>query len=91
LRKLDLSGVSNDIFKHQDRLFSLILALCFLLIHEATPSRNNKLFTLVKWCSHARLLSYKAIKDGRKPSSKLSKADIQRLENAGSGFEWSFF
>jgi hypothetical protein len=31
--------------------------------------------------------SYKSIKEGRSPDYKLSKADIQRLENAG--FVWN--
>ena len=32
--------------------------------------------------------SYKSIKEGRSSNCKLSKADIKRLENAGS--EWRF-
>jgi hypothetical protein len=51
-----------------------------------TNSRNNKHLSLGCWCRHIRQ-SYKAIKKGGKPSNKLSKADIQRLENAG--FEWN--
>ena len=52
-----------------------------------TRSSNNKYLSLGKWCSDIRV-SYKAIKEGRIPLSyKLSKADIQRLENAG--FEWN--
>jgi len=51
-----------------------------------TNSRNNNHLSLGCWCRHIRQ-SYKAIKKGGKPSNKLSKADIQRLENAG--FEWN--
>jgi hypothetical protein len=47
-----------------------------------TRSSNNKHYSLGIWCSNMRE-SYKAIKDGRSPVRKLSKADIQRLENAG--------
>jgi hypothetical protein len=53
----------------------------------ATNSRNNKHTSLGYWCNDIRK-AYKAIKEGRSPGRKLSKADIQRLENAG--FEWSF-
>jgi hypothetical protein len=49
-------------------------------------SRNNKHLSLGVWCNNVRQ-SYKAIKMGRSPSRKLSKANIQYLENAG--FEWS--
>ena len=55
-----------------------------------TRSRNNKHYSLGCWCNDMRR-SYKSIKEGRSPARKLSKADIQRLENAGSGFDWSFF
>jgi len=51
-----------------------------------TRSRNNKYYSLGIWCKYARQ-SYKAIKLKKSPSRKLSKADIQRLENAG--FEWN--
>ena len=51
-----------------------------------TRSRNKKHLSLGAWCNHARE-SYKAIKLGRSPSRKLSKASIERLENAG--FEWN--
>jgi hypothetical protein len=50
-----------------------------------TQSRNNKHSSLGNWCNNIRR-SYKAIKEGRRPGYKLSKADIRRLENAG--FEW---
>jgi hypothetical protein len=50
-----------------------------------TQSRNNKHSSLGIWCNNIRQ-SYKAIKEGRNPSRKLSKADMKRLENAG--FEW---
>ena len=50
-------------------------------------SRNTKHYSLGSWCSNMRM-SYKAIKEGRSSGRKLSKADIQRLENAG--FEWRF-
>jgi hypothetical protein len=53
---------------------------------SATKSRNNKHLSLGYWCSNMRQ-SYKAIKEGRSTDRKLSKADIQRLENAG--FEWN--
>ena len=53
-----------------------------------TNSRNNKYRSLGNWCSDIRR-SYKSIKEGGKPKCKLSKADIQRLENAG--FEWNLF
>ena len=53
-----------------------------------TQSRNNKHLSLGLWCSNARL-SYKAMKEGGIPRCKISKADIQRLENAG--FEWNLF
>jgi hypothetical protein len=52
-----------------------------------TRSRNNAHLSLGKWCSNIRQ-SYKAIKEGRSPGHKLSKADIRRLENAG--FAWGF-
>ena len=53
-----------------------------------TKSRNNKHLSLGVWCCDVRH-SYRAIKMGRSPSHKLklSKANIQCLENAG--FEWS--
>jgi hypothetical protein len=51
-----------------------------------TRSSNNKYYSLGRWCCDIRV-SYKAIKEGRNPAYKLSKADIQRLENAG--FEWN--
>ena len=51
-----------------------------------TKSRNSKHRSLGIWCSHMRL-SYKTIKEGRSPLCKLSKANMQRLENAG--FEWN--
>jgi hypothetical protein len=51
-----------------------------------TRSRNNKHLSLGYWCDNLRR-SYKAIKEGRSPGRKLSKANIQRLENAG--FEWN--
>ena len=50
-----------------------------------TRSRNDKHLSLGKWCSNMRQ-SYKAIKEGRNPGHKLSKADIRRLEKAG--FKW---
>ena len=54
----------------------------------ATRSKKNKHYSLGRWCGTMRR-SYKVIKEGRSPWCKLSKANIQRLENAG--FEWSFF
>ena len=51
-----------------------------------TNSRNNKHCSLGNWCNQMRM-SYKAIKEGRSTDRKLSKANIQRLENAG--FEWN--
>jgi hypothetical protein len=50
-----------------------------------TQSRHNKHLSLGNWCKHIRL-SYKAIKEGRRPDYKLSKADIRRLEK--TGFKW---
>jgi hypothetical protein len=50
-----------------------------------TRSRNNRHYSLGKWCNNMRM-SYKSIKEGRSPLLKLSKANIKRLENAG--FEW---
>ena len=47
-----------------------------------TNSRNNKHLSLGNWGSHMRT-AYKAIKEGRSTDRKLSKADMQRLENAG--------
>ena len=47
-----------------------------------TNSRNNRHLSLGYWCSDMRK-SYKAIKEGKIPGCKLSKADIQGLENAG--------
>ena len=52
-----------------------------------TYSRNNKHSSLGKWCNNIRQ-SFKAIKEGRRPGYKLSKADMKRLENAG--FVWGF-
>jgi hypothetical protein len=46
-----------------------------------TRSRNNRHYSLGKWCNNMRM-SYKSIKEGRSPSHKLSKANIKRLENA---------
>jgi hypothetical protein len=51
-----------------------------------TIPRNNKYWSLGKWCDNARQ-SYKAMKEGSSPGCKLTKANIQRLENAG--FEWN--
>jgi len=53
-----------------------------------TQSRNNKHLSLGRWCNQMRM-SYKDIKEGRSTGRKLSKADMQRLENAG--FEWNVF
>jgi hypothetical protein len=50
-----------------------------------TNSRNNKYYSLGKWCGDMKM-AYKAIKEGRSPGRKLSKAYMKRLENAG--FEW---
>jgi hypothetical protein len=51
-----------------------------------TRSSNNKYRSLGLWCSNMRQ-SYKVIKEGGiTRNNKISKADIQRLENAG--FEW---
>ena len=51
-----------------------------------TNSRKYKHYSLGLWCDNIKK-SFKAIKEGRSPGRKLSKADIQRLENAG--FEWN--
>jgi hypothetical protein len=51
----------------------------------STRSNNNKHSSLGKWCLDMRQ-SYKTIKKGGKPRSKLSEADMKRLEKAG--FEW---
>jgi hypothetical protein len=52
-----------------------------------TNSRNNKKYhSLGQWCGYMRI-SYKTIKEGGIRGYKLSKSDIQRLENAG--FEWN--
>jgi hypothetical protein len=53
----------------------------------STKSKNNKHLSLGNWCHKIRQ-SYKAIKEGRTPCRKLSKADMKRLENAG--FQWDF-
>jgi hypothetical protein len=51
-----------------------------------TNSSNNKYRSLGSWCGDMRS-TYKAIKEGGKlRRTKLSKADMKRLENAG--FEW---
>jgi hypothetical protein len=50
-----------------------------------TRKSSNTHYSLGMWCNNLRQ-SYKTIKEGGKPGRKLSKADIQRLENAG--FEW---
>jgi hypothetical protein len=57
-------------------------------VPSTAGSGNNKPkhYYLGRWCGHIRQ-SYNAIKGGRNPSNKLSKANIQRLENAG--FEWN--
>jgi hypothetical protein len=52
-----------------------------------TQSRKNKHLSLGIWCNQTRV-SYKAIKDGRSPTIKLSKANMKRLEKAG--FEWRY-
>ena len=51
-----------------------------------TRARNNKYYSLGFWCKDIRQ-RHKAIKEVRNPSNKLSKANIQRLENAR--FEWN--
>jgi hypothetical protein len=52
-----------------------------------TQSSNNKYSSLGMWCSNMRT-SHKSIKKGEIPlRSKLSRADMKRLENAG--FEWN--
>ena len=52
----------------------------------STNSINNQHLSLGQWCRHVRT-SYKTTKEGGTPRDyKLSKADIERLENAG--FEW---
>jgi hypothetical protein len=53
---------------------------------SAGKSRDNKQSSLGAWCSDIRR-SYKAMKGGGQSRCKISKADIQRLENAG--FEWN--
>ena len=50
-------------------------------------SRNDKHYSLGRWCDNLRQ-SYKAIKDGRSSTTKLSKANMKRLEKAG--FQWRF-
>jgi hypothetical protein len=52
-----------------------------------TQSRNNKHLSLGRWCKNMRV-SYKAIKEGRSPTTKLSKSNMKRLEKAG--FEWRY-
>jgi len=84
LRMQDLSGI----FPFDERLKDL-MAFKAEFGHCNAPqtgSRNNKHYSLGKWCSNMRESS-KAIKEGRSPGRKLSKADIQYLENAG--FEWN--
>jgi hypothetical protein len=53
-----------------------------------TRSRNNKHYSLGFWCRNMRQ-SYKDIKGGRIPRSKLSEPDIKLLENAS--FEWNIY
>ena len=52
-----------------------------------TQSRKNKHLSLGRWCKNMRQ-SYKAIKEGRSPTTKLFKTNVKRLEKAG--FEWRY-
>ncbi len=47
-----------------------------------TKSKNNKHLSLGYWCNNMRM-SYKAIKEGRSPGRKLSKADSSVLRMQG--------
>ena len=85
LRMQDLSGI----FPFDERLKDLMAfkaeyGYCNV---SATRSRHNNHLSLGRWCSDIRR-SYKTIKgEGGLPKHRLSKADIQRFENAG--FEWN--
>ena len=69
-----------------DKRFNDLMA--FKAEYASTRSRNNKHTSLGLWCSGIRR-SYKAIKEGGiSKHTRLSEADIQRLEKAG--FEWRF-
>jgi len=95
LSKTDIQRLENAGFewnlskKFDERLKDLMAfkAECGHCNVPQTKSRNKKYYSLGNWCGKMRQ-SYKAIKEGGNPPYRLSKADIQRLENAG--FEWRF-
>jgi hypothetical protein len=89
-QRLENAGFEWTLKKTFDEHFKDLMAFKAEFGHCNVPtakSSNNKYYSLGWWCSSMRQ-SYKAIKKGERPSCKLSKADIERLENAG--FEWSY-
>ena len=93
LSKADFKRLENAGFQWSlyntftfDERFNDLMA--FKAEYASTRSRNNTHTSLGLWCSGIRR-SYKAIKEGGiSKHTRLSEADIQRLEKAG--FEWRF-
>ncbi len=88
MKRLENAGFEWNLCKTFDERFKDLMAFKAKFGHCNVPRTNsniNKYRSLGQWCSHVRQ-TYKAIKEGGTPRSKLSKADMKRLENAG--FEW---
>ena len=88
IKLLENASFEWNIYKKFDERFKDLMAFKAEFGHcnvTRSQSNINKHLSLGKWCSHVRQ-TYKAIKEGGTPRSKLSKADMKRLENAG--FEW---
>ena len=90
MKRLENAGFEWNLCKKFDERFKDLMAFkaeygyCNV---SATRSRHNNHLSLGRWCSDIRR-SYKTIKgEGGLPKHRLSKADIQRFENAG--FEWN--
>ena len=90
IQRLENAGFEWNLCKKFDERFKDLMAFkaeygyCNV---SATRSRHNNHLSLGRWCSDIRR-SYKTIKgEGGLPKHRLSKADIQRFENAG--FEWN--
>jgi hypothetical protein len=88
MKRLENAGFEWNHYKKFDERFKDLMAFKAEFGHcnvTRSQSNINKNLSLGKWCSHVRQ-TYKAIKEGGTPRSKLSKADMKRLEKAG--FEW---
>jgi hypothetical protein len=89
MKRLENAGFEWNLSKTFDERLKDLMSFKAEFGHCNVPrpqSRNHKHLSLGNWCNDMRK-AYKAIKEGRSTDRKLSKANIQRLENAG--FEWN--